>query len=80
MRHIKVHFPNHVFKLKNVFYGLKQAPRAWYNKLEIFLIENGFNIDKIDTNVFTKRKGKDILIVQSYVDDIIFGATNESHY
>lgn len=59
-------------------YGLKQAPRAWYERLKTFLIENDFNIGKIDTTLFTKRKGKDILIVQIYVDDIIFGATNES--
>lgn len=71
-------FPNHVFKLKKALYGLKQAPRAWYDRLKTFLIENDFNIGKIDTTLFTKRKGKDILIVQIYVDDIIFGATNES--
>ena len=33
---------------------------------------------KIDTTLFIKTKEKDILLVQIYVDDIIFGATNVS--
>ena len=71
-------FPNHVFKLSKALYGLKQAPRAWYERLSKFLIEKGFNRGKVDTTLFIKVKGNDILIVQIYVDDIIFGATNES--
>ena len=59
-------------------YGLKQAPRAWYERLSKFLLENSFNRGKIDTTLFIKTKGKDMLLVQIYVDDIIFGATNES--
>ena len=42
--------------LKKALYGLKQAPRAWYARLKTFLIENGFNIGKIDTTLSTKRK------------------------
>ena len=44
----------------------------------MFLLENGFNRGKIDTTLFIKTRGKDMLLVQIYVDDIIFGATNES--
>jgi hypothetical protein len=54
---------NHFFKLKKALHGLKQALRAWYDRLKSFLIDNNFNIDKIDTIYFTKRKGKDILII-----------------
>ncbi|KAG5532106.1 hypothetical protein RHGRI_026652 [Rhododendron griersonianum] len=71
-------FPEHVFKLSKALYGLKQAPRAWYDRLSKFLIENGFSKGKIDTTLFIKTKDHDILVVQIYVDDIIFGATNES--
>ncbi|KAG5561088.1 hypothetical protein RHGRI_004190 [Rhododendron griersonianum] len=71
-------FPDHVFKLSKALYGLKQAPRAWYDRLSKFLIENGFSKGKIDTTLFIKTKDHDILVVQIYVDDIIFGATNES--
>ena len=71
-------FPNHVFKLKNALYGLKQAPRAWYERLSKFLISSGFKMCKIDTTLFIKLRENDILIVQIYVDDIIFGATNVS--
>ena len=71
-------FPNHVFKLKKTLYGLKQTPRAWYERLSKFLISSGFKIGKIDTTLFIKPKDKDMLIVQIYVDDIIFGATNGS--
>ena len=57
---------------------LKQAPRAWYERLSKFLIENGYNRGKVDTTLFIKVKGHDILVVQIYVDHIIFSATNES--
>jgi hypothetical protein len=71
-------FPNHVFKLSKALYGLKQAPRAWYERLSGFLIEKGFTRGKLDTTLFLIFDGKDMLIVQIYVDDIIFGSTNEN--
>ena len=71
-------FPNHVFKLKKALYGLKQAPRAWYERLNKFLISNGFKMGKIDTTLFIKPKDNDMVIVEIYVDDIIFGAINVS--
>ena len=71
-------FPNHVFKLKKALYGLKQAPRAWYERLSKFLIYSGFKMGKIDTTMFIKLRENEILIVQIYVDDIIFGDTNVS--
>jgi uncharacterized membrane protein YciS (DUF1049 family) len=67
----------HVFKLTKALYGLKQAPRAWYERLSTFLLENDFSRGKIDTTLFRKTHKHDLLIVQVYVDDIIFGATNE---
>ncbi|KAK2364611.1 cysteine-rich RECEPTOR kinase [Trifolium repens] len=70
--------PDYVFKLKRALYGLKQAPRAWYDRLSKFLIKNGYSRGKVDTTLFIKRKGKDVLLVQIYVDDIIFGSTNPS--
>ncbi|GJS10791.1 retrovirus-related pol polyprotein from transposon TNT 1-94 [Tanacetum coccineum] len=69
-------FPDHVYRLKNALYGLKQAPRTWYDKLSYFLIEHGFTKGIIDPTFFTRHHGGDILLVQVYVDDIIFGSTN----
>ncbi|GJZ26468.1 retrovirus-related pol polyprotein from transposon TNT 1-94 [Tanacetum coccineum] len=69
-------FPNHVYRLKKALYDLKQAPRAWYDKLSSFLIKNGFTKGIIDPTLFTRRHGEDILLIQVYVDDIIFGSTN----
>ncbi|GKC11364.1 retrovirus-related pol polyprotein from transposon TNT 1-94 [Tanacetum coccineum] len=69
-------FPNHVYRLKKALYGLKQAPRAWYDKLSSFLIEHHFTKGIVDPTLFTRRHGGDILLVQVYVDDIIFGSTN----
>ena len=68
--------PNHVFKLSKALYGLKQAPRAWYERLSNFLLEKGFSKGKVDTTLFIKKSNHDLLIVQIYIDDIIFGATN----
>ncbi|PNY05239.1 retrotransposon-related protein [Trifolium pratense] len=68
--------PNHVFKLKKSLYGLKQAPRAWYERLSNYLIEKGFEKGQVDNTLFRKTTKNDILIIQIYVDDIIFGSTN----
>nr|GFC85798.1 putative ribonuclease H-like domain-containing protein [Tanacetum cinerariifolium] len=55
-----------------------QAPRAWYETLANYLLENGFQRGKIDQILFIKKQKRDILLVQIYVDDIIFGATNKN--
>lgn len=70
--------PDHVYRLSKALYGLKQAPRSWYERLSKFLLNNDFSIGKADTTLFIKRQSSDILLVQVYVDDIIFGSTNES--
>ncbi|GKD56692.1 retrovirus-related pol polyprotein from transposon TNT 1-94 [Tanacetum coccineum] len=64
--------PTHVYRLKKALYGLKQASRAWYNTLSRFLMENKFS----KATLFTRKIGKHILLVQIYVDDIIFASTN----
>src|SRR3954469_8334724 len=69
-------YPTHVYKLKCALYGLKQAPRAWYERLSKFLLSQGHFRGKVDTTLYIKRKDKDILLVQVFVDDIIFGSTN----
>ncbi|GJY99767.1 retrovirus-related pol polyprotein from transposon TNT 1-94 [Tanacetum coccineum] len=69
-------FPDHVYRLKKVLYSLKQAPRAWYDKLSSFLIEHHFTKGIVDPTLFTRCHGGDILLVQVYVDYIIFGSTN----
>ena len=68
--------PNHVYKLDKALYGLKQAPRAWYDTLSQFLTENGFTRGTIDKTLFLKNHKGSIILVQIYVDDIIFGSTN----
>nr|GFA80087.1 retrovirus-related Pol polyprotein from transposon TNT 1-94 [Tanacetum cinerariifolium] len=71
---IDADYPSHVYKLNKALYGLKQAPRAWYDKLSTFLLQNGFSKCTIDPTLFTRRFDDDILVVQVYVDDIIFGS------
>nr|GEX98630.1 copia protein [Tanacetum cinerariifolium] len=68
--------PEKVYRLRKALYGLKQAPREWYNKLSKFLTSKGFTKGTIDPTLFTIRYGEDSLLVQIYVDDIIFGSTN----
>ncbi|GKA30011.1 retrovirus-related pol polyprotein from transposon TNT 1-94 [Tanacetum coccineum] len=68
--------PEKVYRLRKALYGLKQAPRAWYDELSKFLISKGFTKGIIDPTLFTIKYGEDILLVQIYVDDIIFGSTN----
>ena len=71
-------YPDHVFKLKRALYGLKQAPRAWYDRLKTFLLKTGFSVGKADSTLFVKIVNDHTLIVQIYVDDIIFGSTNST--
>ena len=70
--------PNHVYKLQKTLYDLKQAPRVCYERLSKFFMEKGFSRGSVDTTLFLKKHKHDILVVQIYVDDIIFGATNQS--
>ncbi|GKC35393.1 retrovirus-related pol polyprotein from transposon TNT 1-94 [Tanacetum coccineum] len=68
--------PTHVYRLKKALYGLNQAPRAWYDTLSRFLLDNKFSKGEVDQILFTQKIGKHILLVQIYVDDIIFASTD----
>ncbi|GJV72248.1 putative ribonuclease H-like domain-containing protein [Tanacetum coccineum] len=70
--------PNKVYKVIKALYGLHQAPRACYETLSSFLMENGFRRGTIDKTLFIKKKKSDIMLVQVYMDDIIFGSTKKS--
>ncbi|GJR69516.1 retrovirus-related pol polyprotein from transposon TNT 1-94 [Tanacetum coccineum] len=71
--------PEKVYLLRKALYGLKQAPRAWYDELSNFLMSKGFSKGTIDPTLFKIKYGEDILLVQIYVDDIIFGSTNPKY-
>nr|GEY14396.1 putative ribonuclease H-like domain-containing protein [Tanacetum cinerariifolium] len=71
-------FPNKVYKVMKALYGLHQVPRAWYATLSTFLEKSGYRREAIDKTLFIKHDKKDFMLVQVYVDDIIFGYTNKS--
>ncbi|GJW09507.1 putative ribonuclease H-like domain-containing protein [Tanacetum coccineum] len=71
-------FLEKVYKVEKALYGLHQAPRAWYETFSTYLLDNGFHRGQIDKTLFIKRVKGDILLVQVYVDDIIFGSTKKS--
>nr|GEX67860.1 retrovirus-related Pol polyprotein from transposon TNT 1-94 [Tanacetum cinerariifolium] len=68
--------PEKVYRLRKALYGLKQALKAWYDELSKLLTSKGFTKVIIDLTLFTIRYGEDILLVQIYVDGIVFGSTN----
>nr|GEZ01156.1 copia protein [Tanacetum cinerariifolium] len=70
-------YPDKVYKVVKALYGLHQAPRAWYKTLANYLLENRFQRGKIDQTLFIKKQKRDILLVQIYMDDIIFRSTNK---
>ncbi|GJU28120.1 retrovirus-related pol polyprotein from transposon TNT 1-94 [Tanacetum coccineum] len=70
--------PKKVYKVVKALYGLHQAPRAWYATLSTFLEKHGYKRGTIDKTLFIKRDKKDIMLVQVYVDDIIFRSTKKS--
>ncbi|GJV15306.1 retrovirus-related pol polyprotein from transposon TNT 1-94 [Tanacetum coccineum] len=69
--------PDKVYKVVKALYGLHQSLRAWYETLANYLLGNGFKRGKVDQILFIKKQKGDILLVQVYVDDIIFGSTNK---
>ena len=69
--------PNHVYMVRKALYGLEQEPRAWYERFTDILLSKGFKMGKVDTTLFTKKIGKDLFVLQIYVDDIIFASTNQ---
>ena len=71
-------FLNYVFKFSKALYSLKQAPRGWYERFSFFLIKNNFMKGKIDTTLFVNYFKNNFLIVQIYVNYIIFYSSNES--
>ncbi|GJW56078.1 retrovirus-related pol polyprotein from transposon TNT 1-94 [Tanacetum coccineum] len=74
-RFIDFEKPDHVYKLKKALYGLKQEPKAWYDRLKAFLIKHEYKMGMVDNTLFTKKKSSNLIIVQIYADDIIFGST-----
>ncbi|KAD3067057.1 hypothetical protein E3N88_34937 [Mikania micrantha] len=66
-----------VYKLDKALYGLHQAPQAWYETLSTHLLNNGFIRGVINCTLFIQEKDGDLLLVQVYVDDIVFGSTND---
>jgi hypothetical protein len=71
-------YPDRVYKLSKALYGLKQAPRAWYARLKMFLLEHGYVMGSVDMTLFTLNHGTNFLLVQIYMDDIIFGGSSHT--
>ncbi|GJR17002.1 ribonuclease H-like domain-containing protein [Tanacetum coccineum] len=69
--------PDKVYKVVKALYGLHQAPKAWYDTLATYLLSNAFQRRQIDQTLFIKSQKGHILLVQIYVDDIIFGSTKK---
>jgi hypothetical protein len=65
-------YPDRVYKLSKALYGHNQAPRAWFVRLNTFLLDHGYVMGSVDKTIFTLKHGNDFLLVQIYVDDIIF--------
>ncbi|GJY08567.1 retrovirus-related pol polyprotein from transposon TNT 1-94, partial [Tanacetum coccineum] len=72
---VKSAFLNGFINEEKALYGLKQAPKAWYDRLKAFLIKHEYKMGMVDNTLFTKKRSSNLIIVQIYVDDIIFGST-----
>ena len=64
--------------MKRALYGLKQAPRAWYDRLTAYLTKHGFKRGFVDITLFIQNDKNYFVVAQIYVNDIVFGATNDS--
>ena len=68
--------PDHVCHLHKSLYGLKQSPRAWFDKFSTYLLEFGFICSMSDPSLLIYTKGKDIIMLLLYVDDMAITANN----
>ncbi|KAK0587206.1 hypothetical protein LWI29_019132 [Acer saccharum] len=75
---VDAYHPNHVYRLKKALYGLKQASKAWYECLTQFLVDNDYTKGNIDKTLYIKKDNVELFIAQIYVDDIVFGSTNNT--
>jgi hypothetical protein len=66
---------DYMCKLKKALYGLKHDPRAWYSRLDKYLHQAGFRKASADNNLYIKVTQDSILLIEVYVDDVIFGKT-----
>jgi hypothetical protein len=71
-------YPNRVYKFSKALYRLKQASWAWYARLKMFLLEQGYIMESVDKTLYTLNHITNFLLVQIYVDDIIFGGSSHS--
>jgi hypothetical protein len=71
-------YASRVYKLSKALYGLKQALRARYARLKTFFVEHGYVMGSVDKTIFTLKHDTDFLLVQIYVDDIIFGGSSHT--
>jgi hypothetical protein len=72
----RLKYPNRVHKFLKALYGLKQVPQAWYARLKTFLVEQGYVMGSVDKTLFTFKHDNDFLLVQIYLDYIIFGSSS----
>ena len=63
--------------LKKALYGLKQATRAWYDRLTQYLVSHSFRRGQAEQTLFIKRENGELIVVQVYVNDIIFESTKD---
>jgi hypothetical protein len=71
-------YPHRVYKHSKALYGLKQVLRAWYARLKTFLLEHRYVMGSVDKTLFTLKHDTDFLLVQIYMDDIIFGGSSHT--
>jgi hypothetical protein len=67
-----------VYKLSKALYEIKQMSWAWYGRFKTFLLEHGYVMGSVNKTIFTLKHGTDFLLVQIYVDDIIFGGSSHA--
>jgi hypothetical protein len=71
-------YPDRVYKLSKTLYELKQTSWAWYARFKMCLQEHRYVMGSVDKTLFTLNHDTDFLLVQIYMDDIIFGESSHT--
>ena len=64
-------------KLKKALFGLKQAPRTWYERMDKFMMSQGFTKNKSNSNFYFKVEGRIPLMIMFYVNDLFLTREDE---
>ncbi|GJR50460.1 putative ribonuclease H-like domain-containing protein [Tanacetum coccineum] len=78
LKALRSYFQSMCIEVVKLCLDLIKHPEPGRQGLSAFLLQHNYRRGTIDKTLFIKKDSRDIILVQVYVDDIIFGSTNKA--